>query len=39
MIKEKEGVHLDGKTIEFTKANGKMESNMESVYSHLKTEL
>jgi len=39
MIKEKEEVHLDGKTIEFTKANGKMESNMELVYSHQKTEL
>jgi len=39
MIKEKEGVHSDGKTIEFTKVNGKMESNMELVYSHRKTEL
>ena len=39
MIKEKEEEHLDGKTIEFMKVNGKMESNMESEFLHQKMEL
>jgi hypothetical protein len=39
MIKEKEEEHSDGKTIGFMKESGRTESNMELVYSHLKTEL
>lgn len=38
MIKEKAEELLDGKIIEYMKVNGKMENNMELVYSHLKTE-
>ena len=38
MIREKEGVHSDGKTIGFMRENGKMVSNMESAYSLPKME-
>jgi hypothetical protein len=39
MIKEKVEEHSDGKTIGFMKESGRTESNMELVFSHLKTEL
>lgn len=39
MTKEKGGGHSDGKIIEFMRENGRTESNMESEFSHLKTEL
>ena len=39
MTKEKGGEHSDGKIIEFMRENGRTVSNMESEFSHLKTEL
>jgi hypothetical protein len=38
MTKEKGEEHSDGKTIEYTKENGRTESNMELAFSHQKTE-
>jgi hypothetical protein len=39
MTKEKGGEHSDGKIIEFMREHGRTVSNMESEFSHLKTEL
>ena len=39
MTKEKGGQQSDGKIIEFMRENGRTVSNMESEFSHLKTEL